>query len=62
VAGPDGGEAAAYLRKRYRVPAAVAAEIVRGAVPDNTLGFDGVNMRPAVADAQSWLAAQEMAA
>jgi len=35
---------------------------VRGAVPDNTLGFDGVNMRPAVADAQSWLAAQEMAA
>ena len=62
VAGPDGGEAAAYLRKRYRVPADVAAEIVRGAVPDNTLGFDGVNMRQAVADAQSWLAAQEIAA
>jgi DNA polymerase III delta prime subunit len=62
VAGPNPGEAADFLRRRFRVPAEVAAEIVKVALPDNTLGFDGVNMRQAVADAQSWLAAQEAAA
>jgi len=38
------------------------AVIVKGALPDNTLGFDGVNMRQAVEDVQSWLAAREVAA
>lgn len=62
VAGPEMSEAAGYLRTRYRVPAVVAAEIIKGALPDNTLGFDGVNMRQAIEDAQNWLAARDVAA
>lgn len=62
VAGPDARTAADYLRRQFRVSAEVAAEIVKGALPDNSLGFDGVNMRQAIEDAQSWLAAREVAA
>src|SRR4051794_28269988 len=55
VSGPDMTEAAAYLRRHFRVSAQVAAEIIKGALPDNTLGFDGVNMRQAIEDTQIWL-------
>ena len=30
--------------------------------PTKLLGFDGVNMRQAIEDAQNWLAARDMAA
>ena len=62
VAGPDMSEAASYLRRHFHVPALVAEEIVKGALPDNTLGFDGVNMRQAIEDAHNWLATRELAA
>lgn len=62
VGGPNPREAAEFLRRRFKVPAEVAAEIVKGALPDDTLGFDGVNMRQAISDAQAWRAARDMEA
>jgi chromosomal replication initiation ATPase DnaA len=62
VAGPSGKDAADFLRRRFKVPAEIAAEIVKGALPDESLGFDGVNMRQAISDAQAWRAAQDIEA
>ena len=59
VDGPGILDAAAYLRTRLRLPAAVAAEIARASA-NNALGFDGVNMRQAVEAAQSWLAERSL--
>lgn len=59
VLGPEPDEAAAYLVRHFAIPGGIAAEIVKGAVPDGCLGTEGVNMRLCVEDAQSWLAAQE---
>ena len=57
VDGPGLLDATSYLRKHLRIPASAAAEIARASA-SNSLGFDGVNMRQAVAAAQSWLAEQ----
>jgi ATPase family associated with various cellular activities (AAA) len=59
VDGPGILDATAYLRKEFRLPAATAGEIARGA-SSHCLGFDGVNMRQAVADAQNWLAERSL--
>jgi len=57
--GPSASDAAAYLKRQFGVPADVAAEIVKGAIPDGDLGMAGVNMRLCVEYAEAWLAAQE---
>jgi hypothetical protein len=59
VDGPGILDATAYLRKEFRLPAATAGEIARGA-SSHCLGFDGVNMRQAVEAAQSWLAERSL--
>jgi replication-associated recombination protein RarA len=59
VDAPSIEEAVAYLRQRFRTPAAVAREIASGAVPDGCLASEGVNMRACVEDAQAYQAARE---
>jgi len=61
VDAPSIEDATAYLRERFKVPAAVAREIARGAVPDGCLPSEGVNMRACVEDAEGYLAARVVA-
>jgi MoxR-like ATPase len=58
---PSVADAARYLRTRFKIPAAVAAEIAKGAVPEGRLACEGVNMRACVKDVQGYLAAKEAA-
>lgn len=61
VDAPQIDAAVDYLRTRYKLPAAVAREIARGAVPDGCLPSEGVNMRACVEDAEGYLAARLVA-
>lgn len=61
VDSPKIEDAAVYLRERFKVPASVAREIARGAVPDGCLPSEGVNMRACVEDAEGYLAARIVA-
>lgn len=61
VDAPSIEDATAYLRERFKVPAAVAREIARGSVPDGCLPSEGVNMRACVEDAEGYLAARAVA-
>lgn len=62
VDAPSIEEAAAYLRKQFKLPAAIAREICAGAVPEGCLPTEGVNMRACVEDARGYLAARVVAA
>jgi replication-associated recombination protein RarA len=62
VEAPSIEDATAYLRRHYKLPAAVAREIATGAVPDGCLPTEGVNMRACVEDAQGYIAARAVAA
>lgn len=61
VDGPSVEEAASYLRSRFKIPATVAREISRAAVPEGCLPTEGVNMRACVEDAEGYIAARVVA-
>lgn len=58
VSGPTAEEAAAYLVRTFRIPKAAARQIAAGAAQEGNLALS-VNMRAAVEDAESFLAARE---
>ena len=62
VESPSLEDAISYLRQRLQLPATAARAIAQGAVPDGCLASAGVNMRAALEDAESYLAAREAAA
>jgi hypothetical protein len=61
VASPSVGDAAEFLRKRFKIPSDVARAIAAGAVPEGQLAVVGVNMRTCIKDVQGYLAAREAA-
>ncbi len=59
---PSIEDATAYLRSQFKLPALIAKEIAKGAVPDGCLPSEGVNMRACVEDARGYIAARVVAA
>lgn len=54
VSGPSIDESTSFLRKRFGIPAQIAAKIALGAVPNGCLPSEGCNLRAAVKDAESY--------
>ena len=61
VDSPTVAEATKYLIERFGLPAFVATQIAKGAVPEGCLESEGTNMRACIMDAQGFLAAREAA-
>lgn len=59
VEAPSMEETTAHLVKGWQLPKAIAQQIARGAVPDGCLVTAGCNMRAAIKDAESYLAAAQ---
>lgn len=58
VDAPSVAETAALLASRHRIPARVAEQIARGAVPEGCLITAGCNVRAAIKDAEAYRAAR----
>lgn len=57
VESPSLDETTAHLVKAFKVPKQIANQIAKGAVPDGHLVTSGCNVRAAIKDAESYLAA-----
>ncbi|WP_395736294.1 AAA family ATPase [Prosthecobacter sp.] len=57
VEAPSFEETTDHLAKAFKIPKGIAQQIARGAVPDGHLLSAGCNMRAAIKDAESYLAA-----